>query len=77
MLAKREIEQARDLEINKLRRRVLEDYHDFLDVFSKKELDTLPLFRLGVDYKIELEGELPRGYYPLYKMSAEELLIAR
>jgi hypothetical protein len=52
-------------------------YHDFADVFSKKESDTLPPFRTNVDYEIRLEDKMTLGYCPLYKMSIEELEAAR
>ena len=62
------------------RKRVLEKvpqaYHQFLDVFSKAESDTITPYRIGVDYKIELtKGAKPEdlGYSPLYKLSAYEL----
>jgi len=55
-------------------------YHDYLDVFSKAESDTLPPFRPKVDHKIELlPGSSPEdlGYTGLWKLSAEELEAAR
>jgi transposase InsO family protein len=67
-----------------LRQQALEQvpacYHDFLDVFSKAESDTLPPFRPNVDHKIELlPGSNPEdlGYTGLWKLSAEELEAAR
>ena len=51
---------------------VPEEYHDFLDVFSKKNSDTLPPHR-KYDHKIQLEEEQKPGHAPLYKMSSEEL----
>jgi hypothetical protein len=54
--------------------RLPKQYREFKDVFSKKDADTLPPPREGVDHKIELEGE---GALPttssLYHMSLEQL----
>ena len=50
------------------------EYHEFLDVFSKKEADKLPE-RRSYDHKIPLmEGKEPT-YSPLYGMSRDELLV--
>ena len=51
---------------------VPQEYHNFLDVFSKKNSDTLPPHR-KYDHKIHLEEEQKPGHAPLYKMSPEEL----
>ena len=51
---------------------VPQEYHDFLDVFSKKDLDTLPLHR-KYDHQIQLEKEQKPGHALLYKMSSKEL----
>ena len=51
---------------------VPQEYHDFLDVFSKKNSNTLPPHR-KYDHKIYLEKEQKPGHAPLYKMSPEEL----
>ena len=51
---------------------VPQEYHNFLDVFSKKNLDTLPPHQ-KYDHKIHLEEEQKPGHAPLYKMSPEEL----
>ena len=47
-------------------------YHDFLDVFSKKDSDTLPPHQ-KYDHKIHLEEEQKLGHIPLYKISPKEL----
>jgi len=53
-----------------------QQYHDFLDVFSRKEADTLPKHR-PYDHRIELEpGKVP-PYGPLYGMSQNELQVLR
>ena len=53
---------------------VPEEFHDLLDVFSKREADKLPPHR-SYDHKIVLmEGAVPSSG-PLYKMSAPELLV--
>jgi hypothetical protein len=48
-----------------LRRTVPPEYHDLINVFSKKESNKLPLYRL-YNHKIKLIGNIPLGYYPLY-----------
>lgn len=49
-----------------------QQYHDFLYVFSKKNLDTLPL-HWKYDDKIYLEKEHKRADAPFYKISPEKL----
>ena len=51
---------------------VSEEYHDLLDVFSKKDSDTLPPHQ-KYDHKIILEEQQKHGHAPLYKMSPQEL----
>ena len=51
-------------------------YHDFLDVFSRKEADTLPEHRL-YDHRIELEPGKTPPYGPLYGMSQNELKVLK
>ncbi len=51
---------------------VPQEYHDFLDVFSKKDSNTLPPHR-KYDHKIHLEKEQKPGHAILYKMSPKEL----
>ena len=48
------------------------EYHEFLDVFSKIDSDTLSPHRLH-DHKILLEGGKDHGYSPLRSMSQKEL----
>ncbi len=48
------------------------EYHDLLDVFFKKNSDTLPPHR-KYDHKIILEEKQKHGHVPLYKMSPQEL----
>jgi transposase InsO family protein len=56
------------------------EYHEFADVFSKRESDLYPPSRENVDFKIHLEeGSDPVrqiGHGPIYKMNAEELAAA-
>ena len=52
------------------------EYHNFLDVFSKKNSDTLPPHR-KYDHKIILEEKQKHGYAPLYKMSPQELDVVK
>jgi hypothetical protein len=42
------------------------EYYNLINVFSKSALDKLLLYRL-YNHKIQLEGDLPLGYNPLYK----------
>ena len=46
---------------------VPQEYHDFLDDFSKKDLDTL-LSHQKYDHKIHLKEEQKLGYALLYKI---------
>lgn len=46
---------------------VAAEYHDFLDIFPKKNLDTLPSYQ-KYDHKIILKKKQKHGYAPLYKM---------
>jgi hypothetical protein len=55
-----------------LRRIVLKEYYDLINVFSKSALDKLSPYRL-YDHKIQLEGDLLMGYSLLYKQTIEEL----
>ena len=50
------------------------EYHEFLDVFSKKEADKLP-GRRSHDHKIPLMNGKEPTYGPLYGMSRDELLV--
>ena len=51
---------------------VSQEYHDFFDIFSKKNSDILPPHQ-KYDHKIHLEEEQKSGHAPLYKMSPKEL----
>ena len=53
-----------------------QQYHEFLDVFSRKEADTLPEHR-QYDHRIELEPGKTPPYGPLYGMSQNELKVLR
>jgi hypothetical protein len=55
-----------------LRRIVPKEYHDLINVFSKSTSDKLPPHR-SYNHKIQLKGDLPMGYSPLYKQTIEEL----
>jgi hypothetical protein len=48
------------------------EYHNLINVFSKSALDKLPPHRL-YNHKIQLEGNLPIRYSPLYKQITKEL----
>ena len=51
---------------------ILEDYHEFADVFDKKKADTLPPHR-SYDLKIEMEeGAAPPSNH-MYSLSPSEL----
>ncbi|KAI0995662.1 hypothetical protein K3495_g12516 [Podosphaera aphanis] len=51
---------------------VPQQYHDFLDVFSKAASNILPPSR-SYDHKIQLEKDTKMTYGPLYNQSTEEL----
>ena len=51
---------------------VLQEYHNFLDVFLKKNSDTFSSYQKYY-YKIHLEKEQKLGHVLLYKMSPEKL----
>ena len=51
---------------------ISQEYHDFFDVFLKKNLDTLFLYQ-KYNHKIHLEEEQKSSYALLYKMSFKEL----
>jgi hypothetical protein len=59
------IKVTNESEANILRRTVPPEYYDLINVFSKKESNKLPLYRL-YDYKIKLIGDILLGYYLLY-----------
>jgi hypothetical protein len=61
----RSVKAANELEANILRRTVPLKYYDLINVFSKKESNKLPLYRL-YNYKIKLIGDILLGYYLLY-----------
>lgn len=50
---------------------VPEEYHDFQDVFSKKNSDTLSFYQM-FNYKIILKEQQENGYTPLYKISPQK-----
>ncbi len=51
---------------------VLQEYHDFLDVSSKKNSDTFSSYQ-KYDHKIHLEKEQKPGHAPLYMIFSKEL----
>ena len=55
-----------------LEQKLPEAYKDYIDVFSKAASNVLPPHR-QYDHRIQLTGELPNYYSPLYKQTAEEL----
>ncbi|KAL2695017.1 hypothetical protein AAEP93_007409 [Penicillium crustosum] len=69
--------QTRDPEIDQILMTLPKEYHDLVEVFSKKKSDELPPHRPGVDHDIILEAEAQPGYCPLYKLSLEELKAAK
>ena len=54
--------------------KLLKEYHQFLDVFSRQEADTLPVHR-SYDHKILLEDEKQLTFEALYSMSQDELKV--
>ena len=59
-------------EEEELRRAIPREYHDFLDVFSKSEADSLPPHR-PYDHAIELEPGTTPFHGPIYRLSETEL----
>ena len=51
---------------------VSQKYYDFLDIFSKKDSDTLSLHQ-KYNHKMHMEEKQQPGHAPLYKMFFEEL----
>ena len=49
-------------------------YHQFLDIFSRQEADTLPVHR-SYDHKIPLEDKKQSTFEALYSMSQDELKV--
>lgn len=60
-------------EKEELMARLPNEYHEFVDVFSKTASDVLPPHR-SYDHKIEVEPGKEHGYGPLYSQSNEELM---
>lgn len=58
------------------REKLPQEYHGFLDVFSKKEADKLPPHRL-YDHKIQLKEGTEPPFEPLYDISKDKLLVLR
>ncbi|QGA19827.1 hypothetical protein EYB26_007522 [Talaromyces marneffei] len=63
-------------EEREIKEQLPEQYHEFVDVFSKIKSDELPE-RKEYDHRIELEKEVELGYCPLYRITAEELQAAK
>ena len=59
-----------------LQERVPPEYHDYADVFAKKEADQLPPHR-PYDHTIDLEEGTTPPYGPIYPMSPTELQLVR
>jgi hypothetical protein len=55
---------------------LLTKYHEFADVFSRKNADTLPPYR-SYDHRIELKEDSKPPISRLYFMSRDELLVLR
>jgi len=58
------------------REKLPEDYHEFVDVFSRQEADKLPSHR-PYDHEIRLKEGTEPSFGPLHDMSREELLVLR
>jgi hypothetical protein len=56
--------------------KVPSEYHDLIDVFSRENLDQLPV-RRTYDHKIELIKDKQHRFSPLYSMSQDELKVLR
>ena len=66
------LQQDDETEDQFLRRTVLKEYYDLIDVFSKKESDKLSLYR-SYNYKIKLTGKNNLGYSSLRQYTPKEL----
>lgn len=55
---------------------ISQEYHDFHDLFSKKDSNTL-LSHHKYDWKIQLEEEQKPSFAKLYKMSLKELDVVK
>jgi glutamyl-tRNA reductase len=62
----------RQSEERETKRIIPKEYHEYADVFSKQDSNTLPPYRKFTDYRIVLEEGMTPGYCPLYKQSEEE-----
>ena len=54
--------------------KLLKEYHQFLDIFSRQEADMLPVHQ-SYDHKIPLEDEKQLTFKALYSMSQDELKV--
>ncbi len=52
------------------------EYHDFLDVFYKKDLDIFPSYQ-KYHYKIVLDEKQKHGHALLYKILQQELVTVK
>jgi hypothetical protein len=59
------VKVANKLKANILKRTVPPEYYNLINIFSKKESNKLPLYRL-YNYKIKLISNILLGYYLLY-----------
>lgn len=57
-----------------LREKIPSEFHDYLDVFSKKSADTLPPNR-SYDHNIELQPDKQPPWGPIYNLSSPELKV--
>ena len=53
------------------------EYHDFLDVFSRKDANVLPKHKPGYDHTIELTESKAPTWGLLYSISADELKVLK
>ena len=63
-------------ELDELRPKIPDAYHDFVDVFSKSKGTTLPP-RRSYDHKIEIDAGTSPPYGPIYSLSEVEQLALR
>ena len=59
------IKVINNLEANILKRIVLPEYYNLINIFSKKKSNKLPLYYL-YNYKIKLIRDILLRYYPFY-----------
>jgi hypothetical protein len=73
-----------DIQLSKIEKTLIDsrtvislEYHDFLNVFFKQEVDKLFSHREDHDHRIKLKEKVDHEYAFLYRMSDEKLLLIK